>query len=556
MTREFGEVQPESEQSEEVRIKHDIDQNSALMQEFNAKVKEFQSKGPTMKEADAEVALAYIQNQFIDVLKNNVTLEMLVKEPRIAEFAHRSLAYALFKSIVANKDISDSLKRKIFIVGKYPEQTQKPKKVYEDIGKSIIADAGLRVEGIRDPLLNDPFVPLEKLDESTIVAGTVDAGIDEFYQHIFEGDETIGNKKDLTPTQRLVLAITYVHFFGPIMDNLRMLDVERSNPELLDIPFDTLSRELSKVAKVIGKEVLRSVISAKDFDISKLRNLLMTITEVMDGYNASFVPVLDRLLPKWAAIYLGRDIGKGLMDIEEKDNSRQMSIVRSLLELSADTAYFLKNIEKRKLDDVIKNRPLDAEKTHRLKIVVQFFTSLREQVRDNKDKTLVVSMDFALSILARLKDDTELAELGQNLKPVFRYLFSIPGGPKESILRNPLVAKFIKDHPNLVEDIFTFFIPQKPNLGEQDEKEFVTQYGAVFKVITDVMRNPKVKLDNNIRYLVVFALENIKTYFKDKKKDKIFQTFTFVADLLNPYKKMISNYSSITKALKDLEHAV
>lgn len=547
----------------------DLDEKSELRMAYDIKLYKFARDGSKMGEDEVENAVNEIRDfpsASESRRKELVTPAMLSKQPMLIRYLQIGLFYALYNAIKKNprNNVSNELKLEVLRSAIEPVsggRTELVKKATDDL-KLTKGAAAKPVEakpkvGFIDPLLVDPVVPMTpdeiKQIKSADIAQNVDQGIDAFYDKIFEGKQRMGNK-GYTPTQRLVLAFAYTKFFEPILNNLKAVDVARLNPSLKDIPFDSISRELSKLARDEGRMILKQVIFAKDFDIRNLRNLVSAMMEFIDDYNHSILPSLFKLDPRRAAINFGLDMGKEPEDIEKKEGreGRNISILRSILELSREAAYVISPIEKRKIDDVARLRSGDPREFERLRLLVQFLASFREKTRSKSNKMLTASLDFVLSILSRMRDDKELAQLGKSIKPILQYIFQIPDGPKDAILQNPKLRAFVDKNPVVLDIAFQFFIPEKAALSEKAEKQFEAKYGALFGLLKAILKNSKIPIDANTRYLLAFSLENLKSYFGGKDEGRILKVLALVNGLLKPYKAQIPKYVELVAILTKL----
>ncbi len=532
----------------EVFVDIDLDPNGNLALEYKIRCGKLMSDGPGMNDEGVRNAINYIKNVFPSDARVKAGSDALKNESKLISYMQVGLFHALFKGIKENVAVADALKMEVFNCSRRPKNGKRA----DFMGK--IAEELVEVI---DPLLVDPLVPGDFRDvKFENLAQNVDQEAADFYKDLFAGREGFV-KKELSPSQILALSFMHVHFFEPIKFNIdNLLDTTQGDKGITSVFIESAQREANLMIYDLGTMVMDKIILAKDFDIHELGSIVKTTVELIEGYKNSLIPLLIKLSPRRAVLEVvarifgfGVDLRLGLPE-EEENEGRFESVVTSMIDLSGDATVFLRMVEKRSIEEIAKNRPDDPEKFQRLKLLVQFILLMKEKLP--ADKVSTAAFNFTLSMLSRLKDDDELAELGVALKPVINYLFTIPGGFREVAFENPKLIKFINANPAIFPQMMDFFLPQKPALTEAKAARFNKKYGIIFEVLNYVNRNRGVHIEDEQRYMIAFTLENVKSFFETEKEMDFFVVLAMINALLKPYRNQIPKFADFALAVANL----
>ncbi len=553
----------------EVIVNVDINPEDPALLPFRTRLAEYGFKGSSMSEAQVRNAMRDIDYTFEEEMKVGMTPEHLKNDPKLVKMLKIGLFYALYRGIEMNSKISPQLRTELLNKSVKPGKSGGKDKLAQEGAEGLLPqtkEGGSNIPGVEhlDPLLKDPLV---KQDTSNVdlssAASNVDQGVEDFYDEMFKKEVRIGHM-DFSPTQKLVLAFFYNNYFKPITDNVRDLNARMSKEKGIsgvgNVIWLSLQRDLNKLARDVGQYVLENVVFDKDFNVYKLRNVVLTVAGFIDDYNHSAISLLSSLLWKRDVVHFLmpslKDLGFEVSDAGGE--GELLSVVTSVADLSLSATAFLKQVEKRKLEDVARTRPADPEKYRRQKLLVQFLVLAKHKVQKSGNRNAEIAIDFALGMISRLRDDGELAVLGEAIKPVVRYLAQIPGGIQDGLFKQyPKLKEVAKVYPALFDDVMTFFIPQNKSLSGKSQEEFQKKYGILFTLVEDIVKSSAIPLSDDLRYAITFGMENVKSYFRSEKDaNKILGVVAFINASLEPYKKEIPKYLELAETLDRLAKEV
>ncbi|MBT4917313.1 hypothetical protein HN709_00165 [Candidatus Peregrinibacteria bacterium] len=416
-----------------------------------------------------------------------------------------------------------------------------------------------------DPLMQDPL-GISKSKEIPKEDVSFDDGMQDFFLEALDQEIETG-KWSLTPVQRLIVAVAYENFFATILYNIKELKEGADPDELIDLS-NKLELWGAKSANKLARVFLKKVVL--DCDLRDMREIFLGLAGMIDTYEESFISKLTpamrwrmtvaRKALMWTLDYdpvketgdhLKESMGYGEAPME-------MGIVRELVNLSGSTATLLDRLSNRDIDAVAESRPNEPHLYRRQQLLLHFLVTIRENPKITRSNR--VYLDFAIGIIARMKDDKELAELGQGLRGIIEYAFTIPA-VKDYVKSDKFLSALMKKEPTIFKELPNFFLPEAAPLDTAAESEYnrkYRKYGKYEKSLTfieSLLERQIEKMPPEVRYLAAFAFENIKTSYAAGNKVDAARFLVLATTAFATYQEQIPEYAELKKEVETLQKA-
>jgi len=235
-----------------------------------------------------------------------------------------------------------------------------------------------------------------------------------------ELDKEKPNEKEVPPVQTLLKNVLTTYLTDPFRERIQAtikLPHLTSDEKNEDIKTDL---HLIAAIEAATEESSAHIKSIKT--LAQLASIKSSFEEYFERTALRPLWYLIKFVSPFKAILAGVDTGKKLANYKTTEwfGANELKITLANLKKSQPT---IDTILERTLDEAALERPKDPSKTKNLMALLKTLSSSREIT---KNKTLMASLEFAIRLLTRVKDDTELAKIKEAIYPLTFYIAHIP----------------------------------------------------------------------------------------------------------------------------------